>query len=313
MLTQENISEILFGGYSEICKFIEDRENEWGNGLLRRGIPIADIANEAIICTFDKKFGFENESELWAYIYEACKTISITEKEALNDKNFRQSHKISMNDFKLKYTPSDAFIKIYEVLSTARYGKYEADFVCAKCGGIRCYNIGSLKNGSPINKCASCGIKNSVTSKTYFNSSKLPFQKLYKLVIIMCQSPGISSHVMARQVKVTQRTAYFKMRTIHAVLKTENTAENVMSKLLTSVNQDNEKLSAGRMCVLDIEKVEEIRLLYSTNSATIKELAEIYSRDTSTIRKIIKGKTFGADSPFIRKVDKFDYKQIKRT
>lgn len=129
----------------------------------------------------------------------------------------------------------------------------------------------------------------------------------------MCQSPGISSHVMARQVKVTQRTAYFKMRTIHAVLKTENTAENVMSKLLTSVNQDNEKLSAGRMCVLDIEKVEEIRLLYSTNSATIKELAEIYSRDTSTIRKIIKGKTFGADSPFIRKVDKFDYKQIKRT
>ena len=88
--------------------------------------------------------------------------------------------------------------------------------VCPHCGSTKVYN---LNNGT--HKCGEkqCATKFSVRHGTIFDDSKIKLQKWF-MAIYLCTShkKGISSCQLARDIKVTQKTAWFMLHRIRAAI-----------------------------------------------------------------------------------------------
>lgn len=90
--------------------------------------------------------------------------------------------------------------------------------VCPYCGHEKCYVI---ENGERY-KCANnkCYKRFTVTVGTIFHASNVPLTKwLTAIYIITAHKKGISSHQLAKDVGVTQKTAWFMNHRIREVLK----------------------------------------------------------------------------------------------
>lgn len=99
-----------------------------------------------------------------------------------------------------------------DFITEQRWGKV---VVCPFCGCTHIYVCG---NGDNQFKCAECHKRFSCLVGTIFENTKLPLQKWFMaMYLISSHKKGISSHQLARDIEVTQKTAWFilhKVRTL---------------------------------------------------------------------------------------------------
>jgi transposase-like protein len=92
--------------------------------------------------------------------------------------------------------------------------------VCPRCGySEKIYRI----QGGKLLKCASCRQPFSVKIGTIFEDSALPLQKwFYAFFIFSSHKKGISSCQLARDISVTQKTAWHMLHRIRLAMKTKS-------------------------------------------------------------------------------------------
>ena len=79
---------------------------------------------------------------------------------------------------------------------------------CPLCGGSE--KIGRVATRPGVYKCSDCKKQFSIRKGTIYEESRLPLQKWFVAAFLMSTSrKGISSHQLAREIGVTQKTAWF--------------------------------------------------------------------------------------------------------
>ena len=116
----------------------------------------------------------------------------------------------SLVDLILEFPNDEACRKHLEHI---RWGDTPA---CAHCGSAE--KIYTLKDGRY--KCAACRRKFTVLVGTIFESTKIPLQKWF-LAIWICTShkKGISSHQLAKDIGITQKSAWHMLHRIREMLR----------------------------------------------------------------------------------------------
>ena len=91
---------------------------------------------------------------------------------------------------------------------------------CPYCGNDKVYR---LKTGRKNWKCASCRKQYSVRVGTIFEDSKIPLKKWFiAIYLISAHKKGISSHQLARDLKVSQKTSWHMLHRIREAYEPEN-------------------------------------------------------------------------------------------
>lgn len=94
--------------------------------------------------------------------------------------------------------------------------------VCPDCGSVTTY-ICSRSRRLPLHKCKDCGEQFTVTSGTIMEHTMLPLRKwLFAFHLIGASKKGIPARQLARQLKVTVKTAWHLAHRIRATMKQDN-------------------------------------------------------------------------------------------
>lgn len=89
----------------------------------------------------------------------------------------------------------------------------EGDAVCPYCGCTHTYDCESGRYA-----CSKCGKRFSVTVGTIFENTKLPLQKWFlAMYLVSSHKKGVSSHQLARDIQVTQKTAWFMLQKVRSL------------------------------------------------------------------------------------------------
>lgn len=99
----------------------------------------------------------------------------------------------------------------HEYLAERRWAGY---MECPKCSFDKAY---VFKDGIRY-KCKSCKYIYTAISKTIFESSKLPLQKWFFATYLIMHKKGISSIQLAKDIGVTQKTAWFILQRLRTAL-----------------------------------------------------------------------------------------------
>ena len=110
--------------------------------------------------------------------------------------------------------------------------------VCPHCGSVEVYN---LKDGTHKCKEKECAKKFSVRFGTIFDDSKIALQKWFMAIYLATShKKGISSCQLARDIKVTQKAAWFMLHRIRAAILVDR------SELLTGTVEIDETYVGGK-------------------------------------------------------------------
>lgn len=90
---------------------------------------------------------------------------------------------------------------------------------CPYCGGGRIYHFSDRKTF----KCGDCRQRFSIKVGTIFEDTKLPLRKWFMAIWLMTNHPkGIASTTLAKDLKVTQKTAWFVMHRLRHASTTKS-------------------------------------------------------------------------------------------
>ncbi len=90
---------------------------------------------------------------------------------------------------------------------------------CPHCGTVKIYH---LKGGRRF-RCSGCKKDFSIKTGTIFHDSKVPLRKWFLAIYLLTtHKKSMSSYQLARDIKVTQKTAYFMLQRIREAVKNEN-------------------------------------------------------------------------------------------
>jgi len=93
--------------------------------------------------------------------------------------------------------------------------------VCPHCGSCEVYD---LANGTHKCKQKECALKFSVRYDTIFEDSKLPLQKWFMAIyLVTSHKKGISSCQLAKDVGITQKSAWHMLHRIRAAIEVDRT------------------------------------------------------------------------------------------
>lgn len=99
--------------------------------------------------------------------------------------------------------------KCKEILAESRWG---SDIVCPYCGGHHCHK------GRSRYWCPYCGLKFSVLVGTIFENTKVSLRKWFMAIyLISYHKKGISSCQLAKDISVTQKTAWYMLMKIRTL------------------------------------------------------------------------------------------------
>jgi len=108
--------------------------------------------------------------------------------------------------------------------------RWSGKVVCAHCSHDKVYE---LKGANKRYKCASCRKQFSVIKGTIFENSPISLQKWFVAIyIITSHKKGISSCQLARDISVTQGTAWFMLQRIRFALETKTIATPTMNTIV---------------------------------------------------------------------------------
>ena len=90
---------------------------------------------------------------------------------------------------------------------------------CPYCGTVKIYH---LKGGKRF-RCSGCKKDFSIKTGTIFHDSKIPLRKWFLLIYLLTtHKKSMSSYQLARDLQVTQKTAYYLLQRIREAVKNEN-------------------------------------------------------------------------------------------
>ena len=133
---------------------------------------------------------------------------------------------------KIDFTRFDSLFSVMEYFTTDQICKQtiaqsrwsDGDVVCPYCGGHHCH---LCKDNRYL--CKHCNHKFNVTVGTIFENTKISLRKWFiAMYLISSHKKGIASHQLARDIKVTQKTAWFilqKVRTLYGQTVNELSGE----------------------------------------------------------------------------------------
>ena len=92
--------------------------------------------------------------------------------------------------------------------------------VCPFCNQCGAYNF---KNQNKTFKCKHCNKIYSYKTGTIFENTKIPMRKWFiAIYLFSSHKKGISSHQLAKDISVTQKSAWFMLQRIREVMKNDN-------------------------------------------------------------------------------------------
>lgn len=102
--------------------------------------------------------------------------------------------------------------KCYQFL---RANLHKDGIVCSKCGSK---NVFEFKKNYKRNRCMDCKFDFSLRKGTIFEESRLPLRKWFVCIyLVTSNSKGLSSVQLAKQVGITQKTAWFVLQRLRYV------------------------------------------------------------------------------------------------
>jgi transposase-like protein len=121
----------------------------------------------------------------------------------------------------------DSFIELIEYFSTEEKCvqylatlRWNGVVECPYCAHDTCY---ALTGKNKRFKCAKCRKQFSVRVGTIFEDSKIPLRKwFFAIYLFTAHKKGVSSHQLARDLKITQKTAWFMLQRIREAFTSEN-------------------------------------------------------------------------------------------
>jgi len=95
---------------------------------------------------------------------------------------------------------------------------YPEGFVCPRCGHDHCAKIARRREF----QCSRCGFQFSLTVGTVMENTKLPLVKWFLAAFLVARDKrGISGMQLARELEVSDRTAYFVLHRIRSAMAGE--------------------------------------------------------------------------------------------
>ena len=146
----------------------------------------------------------------------------------------KKTEKISFYKFFQKFPDEEAARMFFESRIWGRTGRY-----CPHCGGFRTVET---KNHKPMPyRCKDCRKHFSVRTKTILEESRIPLHKwLLAIFLLTTNLKGVSSYKLARDLGVTQKTAWFLAHRIRKLFE-----DQIEAKLDSPVEAD-ETYMGGR-------------------------------------------------------------------
>lgn len=93
--------------------------------------------------------------------------------------------------------------------------RFECSIYCPHCGNDKVY---SFSDGLRF-KCSACRQQFTAKVGTIFEGSKIPMKKWFTAIyLVISHKKGISSHQLAKDIKVTQKSAWFMLHRIRFAL-----------------------------------------------------------------------------------------------
>src|SRR5581483_6256547 len=90
---------------------------------------------------------------------------------------------------------------------------------CPHCGGDRIYTFSNKQTF----KCADCRDRFSIKVGTIFEDSKLPLRKWFMAIWLITNHPkGIASTTLAKDLKITQKSAWFVLHRLRHAARTKS-------------------------------------------------------------------------------------------
>lgn len=90
---------------------------------------------------------------------------------------------------------------------------------CPYCANPKVYEL-NVKGRDKRWKCSKCRKQFSVRVGTIFEESKLPLRKWFVAIYLICaHEKGISSHQLAKDIKITQKSAWFVLQRVRETFK----------------------------------------------------------------------------------------------
>ncbi len=116
---------------------------------------------------------------------------------------------------------------------------------CVHCGSCKVYSITANKAKSVrkgLYKCGDCGGQFTVTVGTIFEDSRIPLNKWFHAIHLLCSSKkGMSAHQIHRTLGITYKSAWFLMHRIRYAM-----AEEPLAGQLTGIVESDETFIGGK-------------------------------------------------------------------
>ncbi len=100
--------------------------------------------------------------------------------------------------------------------------------ICPKCGAGAPYNLerksGSKNKVQKLYKCRSCRKQFTATVGSIFEDSKIPLNKWFAAIMMMCTSKkGVSAHQLHRSLDITYKSAWFMAHRVREAMREKGT------------------------------------------------------------------------------------------
>ena len=189
---------------------------------------------------------------------------------------------------------------------------------CPKCGGTKAYNI---DNGKRF-KCANnkCYYRFTVTIGTVFEASNIPLTTWFPaMYLISAHKKGISSVQLAKDLGVTQKTAWFMLHRIRESLRDKNSTllsnvvevdevyiggkvKNMSNTKRASMRTENGGTESNKMMVIGmLEREGNLKLVVSGKNDTAENIKPIIRENVDGDSFIVtdsSGNYFGLEKEF---------------
>ena len=97
--------------------------------------------------------------------------------------------------------------------------RWKGGAFCPHCGGTKIYTFSDKKT----HKCAACSARFSIKVGTIFEDSKVPLRKwLAAIWLLTAHTKGVASTTLARDIGVTQKTAWFMLHRLREAASTQS-------------------------------------------------------------------------------------------
>ncbi len=165
---------------------------------------------------------------------------------------------------------------------------------CPHCGSVKTY----VCKGLGKYKCGDCKQRFSVITKTFFEASKIPLSKWF-IAMYLClgHKKGVSSHQLARDLGVTQKTAWFILHRLRLLVKDKAPA------MLDGMVEADETYIGGKDNNKSNKKRKELKLKSKlTGSTWLDEkssVAGLLQRNGKLILKHVPAATHKFLVPFV--------------